>query len=74
MNILYIRNKKYQFEKEATSNDYHSLVQLGQQLAGYGRFYVESGTRVPTREEQLLLPPLPGPTKRNRKQEILESI
>ena len=75
MNQLYLRKSSSTFTAHSTGRDYHALVELGQTLVGYGNFYIESGTRVPTREEQLLLPPLSVKApRRSRKTEILESI
>lgn len=38
----------------ATFPTYRAAVEKGQQLFGYGNFNVDTGIRVPTRDEQLL--------------------
>lgn len=44
---------------DRTFLNYHSAVRAGQRIGGYGNFYVDCpNNRAPTREEQLLLPPV----------------
>lgn len=55
MNILYIRKTNGEFVKAKAFPTYALAVTAGQDLAPRN-FYVDTGDRVPTREEQLLLP------------------
>jgi len=57
-NFLHIRKSGDDFEKLKTGfSTYREAVLCGQDLAGYGNFFVET-SGVPTPEEQLLLPPV----------------
>lgn len=58
MNFLHIRKSGDTFERLSNGFvTYKDAVECGQDLAGAGNFYVET-SGVPTREEQLLLPPV----------------
>lgn len=70
---LHIRKaSKFVFAKGYPN--YREAVLAGQELGGYSNFYVETGTRAPRREEQLLLPFTNKPKTKTKKQQILDSI
>ncbi len=54
---------------------YHEAILAGQEICPVG-FNIDTGDRVPTREEQLLLPPLFSETKKTKtkRQLILEDL
>ncbi len=75
MNILYCRHFEGEFKKAQGYSNYEDAVQAGQELVGYGNFYIETGVRVPSREEQLLLPQSkPTPKTKSKKQKLLDLI
>lgn len=55
------------FVQYGNPTSYHEAVKLGQTVAGAYNFYVHTGDRIPTREEQLLLPPRIAGKRRNVK-------
>ena len=73
---LYIRKTPSKFVLAKNYPNYREAVMAGQDLGGYGQFFVETGARAPSREEQLLQPITRKPkTKtKNKKQQILDSI
>lgn len=68
MFVLYTRSETHKPRRSETTHagfhslgsfpDYKSAVLEGQEVSGPGNFYVHTGERAPTREEQLLLPPV----------------
>ncbi len=52
--ILYV-SKNGEFTRAAVYSTYRDAVLCGQDIAGYGNFYIETGNHVPSREEQLLV-------------------
>ena len=52
------------FVKTGEFKSYHEAVRNGQLTAGPGNFYVYTGEHVPSREEQLLLPPRNAPRRK----------
>lgn len=62
MNLLYIR-KDSDFVRVKNYPDYAAAVTAGQDLAPRN-FYVDTGDRIPTREEQLLIPVDMSPRER----------
>jgi hypothetical protein len=73
---LYIRGLNDRFHLAKNYPNYLEAVLSGQELGGYGQFYVDTGTRVPSREEQLLQPftRKPKTKTKTKKQQILDSI
>lgn len=73
---LYIRKRHTTFVLAKGYPNYREAVLSGQELGGYGQFYVDTGTRVPSREEQLLQPftRKSKPKTKTKKQQILDSI
>lgn len=71
MPILYIRKRTARtssgphsgFDRHQKYTEYRDAVFAGQDLAGFGNFYVDTGDRVPSREEQLCEEPKPKRTK-----------
>lgn len=74
MNNLFIRTSPSTFVLAQPYKTYALAVEAGQDLAGYGNFYVDTGTHVPSREEQLLEPIKPNPRRISAKQKLLNSI
>jgi hypothetical protein len=71
---LYIRKTSSKFVLAKGYPNYREAVLSGQELGGYGKFYVDCGTHVPSREEQLLQPFTRKPKTKTKKQQILDSI
>jgi hypothetical protein len=70
MNILMIRSSDSTFVRVADYPTYALAVRAGQDLAP-GNFYIDTGTRVPSREEQLLIEPK---LRVSRRQAILDTL
>lgn len=56
----------------ATFKSYRDAVLYGQQHFGYGKFLVDTGSSVPSREEQLLIEP--NETRYAIRMRLLESL
>lgn len=68
--ILYLKNDDGTFDRCPDHfSDYSAAVRYGQQTAGHGRFYVETGAHVPSRQQQLL-----EETDAERRSRLLEQI
>lgn len=73
---LFLRANRSKFKFAKSYSTYSEAVLSGQKLAGYGNFYVDTGSRAPCREEQLLLPFTRKikPKTKTKKQQILDSL
>jgi len=71
---LYIRKALSKFVLAKAYPNYREAVLSGQELGGYGQFYVDTGARAPSREEQLLQPFTRKPKTKTKKQQVLDSI
>lgn len=73
MNTLMIRQSSGEFKSYGDFPTYALAIEAGATMAPFN-FYIETGSRIPTREEQLGLEVKPKKAKPNKIKSIIDSL